>query len=224
MFRELQARPENKVCVDCSSRIPQWASCTYGTYMCLECSGIHRSLGVHISFVQSVTMDSWKNERFVSKMRAGGNAAFNDFLARQGVPAKVIKGPPGTNDPERVREKYHARACALYKDKMDAVADGRSWDEPPCAAPESVPPIHPSESGPAHPRVSLLCTQTGAVPEPGPKLGVSRLGAVKRRRRRCVRDGWWRRSLCRRVRQRRSEQDGGHGRWRRTDARQIGRG
>ena len=45
MFRALQALPENKVCADCSSRIPQWASCSYGTYICLECSGIHRSLG-----------------------------------------------------------------------------------------------------------------------------------------------------------------------------------
>ena len=144
MFRELQARPDNKVCVDCSSRIPQWASCSYGTYMCLECSGIHRSLGVHISFVQSVTMDSWKNERFVAKMRAGGNAAFNDFLARQGVPAKVIKGAAGTTDPERVREKYHAKACALYKDKMDAVADGRSWDEP---SPEPYQNLAPNAGG-----------------------------------------------------------------------------
>jgi hypothetical protein len=37
-------------------------------------------------------------------MRAGGNAALNDFLARQGVPAKVIKGAAGTTGPERVRE------------------------------------------------------------------------------------------------------------------------
>jgi ADP-ribosylation factor GTPase-activating protein 1 len=73
MFAELQARPENKVCADCSSRVPQWASTSYGTYICLECSGIHRSLGVHLSFVQSVTMDSWKNERFVAKMNGGGN-------------------------------------------------------------------------------------------------------------------------------------------------------
>ena len=41
-------------------------------------------------------MDSWKNERFVAKMRAGGNGAFNEFLERHGVPAKVIKGKPGT--------------------------------------------------------------------------------------------------------------------------------
>ena len=173
---------------------------------------------MHISFVQSVTMDSWKNERFVAKMRAGGNAAFNEFLARQGVPAKVIKGPPGTTDPERVREKYHARACALYKDKMDALADGRSWDEPPCAPPPArscqrivlrVPSTRPAsaDSPPknsarglsAPGKLTALCSQAGAVPKPGPKRGGARVGTVKRRRRWCFRDGW-RRWGVRRIR------------------------
>ena len=73
MFAQMQTAADNKVCADCSSRSPQWASTTYGTYICLECSGVHRSLGVHLSFVQSVTMDSWKNARFVAKMKNGGN-------------------------------------------------------------------------------------------------------------------------------------------------------
>ncbi|KAK3228883.1 hypothetical protein Dsin_000764 [Dipteronia sinensis] len=47
----------NDKCADCGSPEPDWASLNLGVLVCIECSGVHRNLGVHISKVRSLTLD-----------------------------------------------------------------------------------------------------------------------------------------------------------------------
>lgn len=51
-----QANPE---CVDCGARDPDWSSISLGVMMCIECSGIHRSMGVHVSKVTEQRLPVW---------------------------------------------------------------------------------------------------------------------------------------------------------------------
>lgn len=72
VFAELKSHECNTKCVDCeSTNHITWASVNMGLFLCQECAGKHRGLGVHLSFVRSVTLDSWNFDQ-LSLMMAGG--------------------------------------------------------------------------------------------------------------------------------------------------------
>jgi ADP-ribosylation factor GTPase-activating protein 1 len=94
--------PGNDVCADCKTKAPQWASVTFGSLLCLECSGAHRGLGVHITFVRSITMDSWSPKQ-VAMMKSSGNGQLRQWFEKHRVAHLPIP------------HKYHAPPAELYK-------------------------------------------------------------------------------------------------------------
>merc|ERR1719424_58105 len=115
-FRWQQQDPANQACIDCGQASPQWASVSHGCYISLESSGVHRSLGVHISFVRSTTMDSWKPLQ-LKLMELGGNQKLKAFFRLH----KIADMP--------IVQKYNTRAAEWYRKNLRALAEGT--DQPP---------------------------------------------------------------------------------------------
>ncbi|CAG9463872.1 unnamed protein product [Pedinophyceae sp. YPF-701] len=98
----LLKQEHNKVCADCKSRGPRWASVNLGVFMCLECAGVHRSMGVHVSKVRSTDMDTWLPEQ-VQFIQVMGNAKANAYWEAN-LPANFRK--PDSCDRSFIEQKY----------------------------------------------------------------------------------------------------------------------
>ena len=91
----------NTECADCGMKDPAWASINLGILVCIECSGVHRNLGSHISKVRSLDLDSWSSVN-VKTLENIGNTKANAYWERD--MGAGIKPGPGASIGER--EKF----------------------------------------------------------------------------------------------------------------------
>jgi ADP-ribosylation factor GTPase-activating protein 1 len=92
--------------------------------MCLSCSGVHRGLGVHISFIRSITMDAFKGAE-LARMAAGGNKPFQDFFNTHASNTKDSR----TFEASSIQERYDSEAGDEWKERLSCKVEGREFDK-----------------------------------------------------------------------------------------------
>ncbi|XP_030288766.1 arf-GAP with coiled-coil, ANK repeat and PH domain-containing protein 2 isoform X4 [Sparus aurata] len=102
-LQKVLAIPGNACCCDCGQPDPRWASINLGITLCIQCSGIHRSLGVHFSKVRSLTLDTWEPE-LLKLMCELGNGVINQIYEARREELGARKPQPG--DPRHEVEAY----------------------------------------------------------------------------------------------------------------------
>eukprot|EP01048_Picozoa_sp_COSAG05_P023171 COSAG05_NODE_4908_length_1331_cov_0.832792_1_plen_243_part_00 len=198
ILQDLVKHPTNSFCADCAMRgalsasmcrcgplvhspratpDPTWASANLGIFLCLNCSGSHRSIGVHISQVRSITMDAWFPDQ-IETMKTVGNARARAIWEGK-VPAGMHVPDENSNRTDMdvwIRDKYV----------------NKKYFKPCCPADvEPVPmPRQFSQKGKFPAALGGKGGAAAAAVKAGPTRGESRdAAAVKRRRKRRSRSG-----------------------------------
>lgn len=155
-LQRVQCIPGNAACCDCGLADPRWASINLGITLCIECSGIHRSLGVHFSKVRSLTLDSWEPE-LLKLMCELGNDVINRIYEAKLEKMGVKKPQPGSQRQEKemyIKAKYVERK---FVEKQPAAAVS------PLESRTKVLPQSQEEKRHSAPEKSFLAIEQGAA-------------------------------------------------------------
>ncbi|XP_054547957.1 arf-GAP with SH3 domain, ANK repeat and PH domain-containing protein 1 isoform X3 [Talpa occidentalis] len=102
IIEDVQRLPGNDVCCDCGSSEPTWLSTNLGILTCIECSGIHREMGVHVSRIQSLELDKLGTSELLLAKNVGNNS-FNDIMEAN-LPSPSPKPTPSSD--MTIRKEY----------------------------------------------------------------------------------------------------------------------
>ena len=105
-IQEIVSLDENSKCFDCGAQKPKWSSINNGIFLCLKCAGIHRNLGVNISLIRSLQIDSW-NEKQILFLKKGGNGKLKNFFLEYNITSN-----------NSIDEKYKSKASDYYRKNL----------------------------------------------------------------------------------------------------------
>ncbi|XP_019855675.1 PREDICTED: arf-GAP with Rho-GAP domain, ANK repeat and PH domain-containing protein 1-like isoform X2 [Amphimedon queenslandica] len=131
ILERIQKNPSNKKCADCGDEDPSWGVVNRGIMVCIECSGVHRAMGVHISKVRSVELDTeiW-TDTLINLMVTIGNYSANLFWERHFKGERIPTDCPREIRESFIRSKYESKSWV----PDNALADQEELNMALCSA------------------------------------------------------------------------------------------